>query len=310
MSKQNIAGDNLDNATVTVRDKQTGQVVSDVNGVKLENYVTTKENLKVQLAAGEYTFEENTTPAGYDVVTTFTFTVDGTGQVTTTSTEAKTNGSILTVIDQAKKHDIEISKVGLGGEDIAGAQIEIRDTANQVVNKWTSNGAVQTISLLPGVYTFHEIATPTGYVKVTAITFAISKDGQVYILNGDGNKVASDQNTLTVVDEAVAKQVETPTGSFTIQKVDAVTNAVLEGAIFSVTGKVTETNSTVDSSTIDRELTRFNEETATLQAELETLQKAEKVDEALINEVQAELDLVNNKVASLFSSKKQISNQH
>ncbi|MEY8463453.1 SpaA isopeptide-forming pilin-related protein [Streptococcus merionis] len=526
ISKQNIAGDILENATITVRDKKSGEVVSDAKGVKLENYVTTKDNLKVKLVAGEYTFEENAAPAGYDVVTTFTFTVDENGKVTTTSKDAKTNGAVLTVIDQAtkvepKKHDIEISKIGLGGkelvgavieirdengktitdartnellrytstdtakvvsltagtyifhedtapegyqvvtditftvdengnikvikntttgnaevtdgklvvtddvanhpvvfskvaslggeelpgaqitifqedgrtevtrftsttetkelalpmgtyifheetapegynvvtditftvdakgtvaitningntaeangnklqvvdttkvvepkthdihfskqnlggEEIIGAQIEIHNAAAEVINKWTSTGTVQTISLLPGVYTFHEIAAPTGYVKVTAITFAVSQEGQVSILNGDGNKVSSAQNTMTVIDEAVAQPLEVPKGSLLIQKVDETTNAVLEGAVFSVTGMITETTSAVDSNAIDAELNRLNEEITKLQAELETLQKAEQVDETLVNQSQTELGLLNNKVAELLVQK-------
>ncbi|WP_303972019.1 SpaA isopeptide-forming pilin-related protein [Streptococcus merionis] len=526
ISKQNIAGDILENATITVRDKKTSEVISDAKGVKLENYVTTKDNLKIKLVAGEYTFEENAAPVGYDVVTTFTFIVDENGKVTTTSKDAKTNGAVLTVIDQAtkvepKKHDIEISKVGLGGkelvgavieirdengkmitdartneplrytstdtakmvsltagtyifheetapegyqvvtditftvdengnikvikntttgnaevtdgklvvtddvtnhpvvfskvaslggeelpgaqiiifqedgrtevtrftstmkpkeltlpmgtyifheetapegynvvtditfavdpkgavtvtningntveangnklqvvdtakavepkthdihfskqnlggEEIVGAQIEIHNAAAEVVNKWTSTGTVQTMSLLPGVYTFHEMAAPTGYVKVTAITFAVSQEGQVSILNGDGNKVSSAQNTMIVIDEAVAQPLEVPKGSLLVQKVDETTNAVLEGAVFSVTGMITETTSTVDSNAIDAELNLLNEEIAKLQAQLETLQKAEQVDETLVNQSQAKLGLFNNKVTELLVQK-------
>ncbi|MGT2828800.1 SpaA isopeptide-forming pilin-related protein [Streptococcus hillyeri] len=223
ISKQNIAGNILENAKVTVRNKATGEVVSDVNGVKLENYVTTKENMKVKLEAGEYTFEENAAPAGYDVVTTFTFTVDKNGKVTTTSTEAKAKDSVLTVIDQATKYNIEISKQNLGGEELEKAEIEIfKATAdgNRVhVTKWVSKKEVHKLTLEAGDYIFVENAAPAGYEKVSEIHFTVTTDGKVKVTKvGDSKEEseisktakveAANENKLVVIDQATKHDIE------------------------------------------------------------------------------------------------------
>ena len=421
ISKQNIAGENLANAKVTVTDK-SGNVVTDVNGTKVEQFVTTKDNLKLQLPAGEYTFVEDAAPAGYDVVSTFKFTVDTNGTVTTTSTDAKTNGSVLTVVDQAKKvvpkefkvaiskvglggvelagadvtvtkdgqevdrwtstttsheltltegtyvfheisapagykvvtditftvdkdgnvtvtndtttgtktvvegnklvitdettaHDVLFSKTDLGGSEIAGARIEIRDTENNLVTSWTSEaGVTKQVSLNEGAYTFNEVVAPAGFVKVTAITFTVSTDGQVYVVHSDQNKVTSSKNHLTVIDDAVAKPIETPKGSLTVQKVDATSNAVLQGAVFSVVGNITETTSTVDSSKVDATLAAKQEEIAQLQAKLAELEETAKATDPAdsvaveanrlaIENAQKALDAANNSYSALLIEK-------
>jgi len=421
ISKQNIAGENLANAKVTVTDK-SGNVVTDVNGTKVEQFVTTKDNLKLQLPAGEYTFVEDAAPAGYDVVSTFKFTVDTNGTVTTTSTDAKTNGSVLTVVDQATKvvpkefkvaiskvglggvelagadvtvtkdgqevdrwtstttsheltltegtyvfheisapagykvvtditftvdkdgnvtvtndtttgtktvvegnklvitdettaHDVLFSKTDLGGSEIAGARIEIRDTENNLVTSWTSEaGVTKQVSLNEGAYTFNEVVAPAGFVKVTAITFTVSTDGQVYVVHSDQNKVTSSKNHLTVIDDAVAKPIETPKGSLTVQKVDATSNAVLQGAVFSVVGNITETTSTVDSSKVDATLAAKQEEIAQLQAKLAELEETAKATEPAdsvaveanrlaIENAQKALDAANNSYSALLIEK-------
>ena len=421
ISKQNIAGENLANAKVTVTDK-SGNVVTDVNGTKVEQFVTTKDNLKLQLPAGEYTFVEDAAPAGYDVVSTFKFTVDTNGKVTTTSTDAKTNGSVLTVVDQATKvvpkefkvaiskvglggvelagadvtvtkdgqevdrwtstttsheltltegtyvfheisapagykvvtditftvdkdgnvtvtndtttgtktvvegnklvitdettaHDVLFSKTDLGGSEIAGARIEIRDTENNLVTSWTSEaGVTKQVSLNEGAYTFNEVVAPAGFVKVTAITFTVSTDGQVYVVHSDQNKVTSSKNHLTVIDDAVAKPIETPKGSLTVQKVDATSNAVLQGAVFSVVGNITETTSTVDSSKVDATLAAKQEEIAQLQAKLAELEETAKATEPAdsvaveanrlaIENAQKALDAANNSYSALLIEK-------
>ena len=421
ISKQNIAGENLASAKVTVTDK-SGNVVTDVNGTKVEQFVTTKDNLKLQLPAGEYTFVEDAAPAGYDVVSTFKFTVDTNGKVTTTSTDAKTNGSVLTVVDQATKvvpkefkvaiskvglggvelagadvtvtkdgqevdrwtstttsheltltegtyvfheisapagykvvtditftvdkdgnvtvtndtttgtktvvagnklvitdettaHDVLFSKTDLGGSEIAGARIEIRDTENNLVTSWTSEaGVTKQVSLNEGAYTFNEVVAPAGFVKVTAITFTVSTDGQVYVVHSDQNKVTSSKNHLTVIDDAVAKPIETPKGSLTVQKVDATSNAVLQGAVFSVVGNITETTSTVDSSKVDATLAAKQEEIAQLQAKLAELEETAKATDPAdsvaveanrlaIENAQKALDAANNSYSALLIEK-------
>ncbi|MBF6949270.1 prealbumin-like fold domain-containing protein, partial [Acinetobacter baumannii] len=107
---------------------------------------------------------------------------------------------------------ITFSKVNLGGTEIAGAQIKIfkgNKAQGQAVESWTSEAnQSKEINLEPGTYTFHEEAAPTGYLKVTDITFQVNHDGTVEVTNvgekdskGENNKVVTDRATLKVTDK-------------------------------------------------------------------------------------------------------------
>ena len=98
--------------------------------------------------------------------------------------------------------DVDFSKINIGGKEIAGAEIEIRQ-GDTVVAKWTSEeGKTHTLSLAKGEYVFHEESAPKGYLKVTDISFSVSADGTVTVTDSDGNRVEAYGNKLTVTDEA------------------------------------------------------------------------------------------------------------
>jgi len=81
---------------------------------------------------------------------------------------------------------ITFSKVNLGGNEIAGAQIKIYKgdkVEGQAVESWTSTDQPKQLSLEPGIYSFHEEAAPNGYLVVTDITFQVNYDGTVTVLN-------------------------------------------------------------------------------------------------------------------------------
>ena len=176
------------------------------------------------LAPGTYTFHEEAAPTGYLKVTDITFKVktDGTVEVTNVGekdskgeeNKVATNGSTVTVTDKDDDlpRKITFSKVSLGGTEIAGAQIKIYkgDKAEgTAVESWTSEaGKSKDFNLAPGTYTFHEEAAPTGYLKVTDITFKVKTDGTVEVTNvgekdskGEENKVATNGSTVTVTDK-------------------------------------------------------------------------------------------------------------
>ncbi|MBZ2138737.1 prealbumin-like fold domain-containing protein, partial [Streptococcus gordonii] len=169
-------------------------------------------------------FHEEAAPTGYLKVTDITFQVkhDGTVEVTNVGekdskgedNKVVTNGSTMTVTDKDDDSPkaITFSKVNLGGTEIAGAQIKIfkGDKAeSQAVESWTSEaGKSKELNLAPGTYTFHEEAAPTGYLKVTDITFQVKHDGTVEVTNvgekdskGEDNKVVTNGSTMTVTDK-------------------------------------------------------------------------------------------------------------
>ena len=133
--------------------------------------------------------------------------------------EVKANENKLTVTDKTEpvvpptpgEKEVLFSKVNVGGEEIAGAKIQIKDAQGQVVKEWTSKAEQsETIKLKAGTYIFHEEAAPNGYLKVTDITFEVDEQGKVTVKNADGNEVKANGNKLTVTDKTKSPTPETP----------------------------------------------------------------------------------------------------
>ena len=181
---------------------------------------TTEANTSkvIKLAPGTYTLTESYAPDGYQYVDDVTFTVNADGSITIvkkgTTDTVVTTGSVLSITDKedTTPKAITFSKVNLGGNEIAGAQIKIYkgDKAEgTAVESWTSEaGKSKDLNLAPGTYTFHEEAAPTGYLKVTDITFQVKHDGTVEVTNvgekdskGEDNKVVTNGSTVTVTDK-------------------------------------------------------------------------------------------------------------
>ncbi|WP_434397782.1 SpaA isopeptide-forming pilin-related protein [Streptococcus sp. KHUD_016] len=218
-SKVNLGGTEIAGAQIKIfkGDKAEGTAV--------ESWTSEAGKSKdLNLAPGTYTFHEEAAPTGYLKVTDITFKVktDGTVEVTNVGekdskgedNKVVTNGSTVTVTDKDDDSPkaITFSKVNLGGTEIAGAQIKIfkGDKAEgTAVESWTSEaGKSKDLNLAPGTYTFHEEAAPTGYLKVTDITFQVKHDGTVEVTNvgekdskGEENKVATNGSTVTVTDK-------------------------------------------------------------------------------------------------------------
>ena len=214
-SKVNVAGEEIAGAQIQIRDAQ-GQVVHSWTSQEGQSET-------VKLKAGTYTFREVAAPNGYLAVTDITFEVDEQGMVTVKAAngnEVKAAGNKLTVTDQAApalptEKEVVFSKVNVAGEEIAGAQIQIRDAQGQVVHSWTSQeGQSQTVKLKAGTYTFREVAAPNGYLAVTDITFEVDEQGTVTVKAANGNEVKAAGNKLTVTDQA-ASTLPTPEKSKT-----------------------------------------------------------------------------------------------
>ncbi|MEQ3452274.1 SpaA isopeptide-forming pilin-related protein, partial [Enterococcus cecorum] len=155
-SKRNLNGDEIAGAKIQI--KQDEEVV--------EQWISEEgQSYQISLAPGIYTFHEEAAPKGYVAVTDFMFTVkeDGTVEVHETP-DAKVKDGKVVVTDQAEKKKVTFSKQDIAGNEIAGAQIQIKQ-GEKVVSEWTSAaGQSHQISLAPGIYTFHEEAAPKGYV--------------------------------------------------------------------------------------------------------------------------------------------------
>ena len=126
--------------------------------------------------------------------------------------DPKDKSQTFTVLPKEEvEKEVVFSKVNVGGEEIAGAKIQIKDAQGQVVKEWTSKaGQSETIKLKAGTYIFHEEAAPNGYLKVTDITFEVDEQGKVTVKNANGNEVKANENKLTVTDKTKSPTPETP----------------------------------------------------------------------------------------------------
>ncbi|WP_408672782.1 SpaA isopeptide-forming pilin-related protein [Streptococcus pneumoniae] len=173
----------------------------------------------LKLKPGHYIFHEAVAPGGYLAVTDIHFSVDETGQVTVTDVNGNTavaEGNKLTVTDQTKPvtppspeepeaQEVHFSKVNVGGEEIAGAEIHIKQD-DTVVASWVSEaGKTHTLKLKPGHYIFHEAVAPGGYLAVTDIHFSVDETGQVTVTDVNGNTAVAEGNKLTVTDQSADK---------------------------------------------------------------------------------------------------------
>jgi len=213
-SKVNVGGEEIAGAKIQIKDAQ-GQVVKEWTSKAGQSEI-------IKLKAGTYIFHEEAAPNGYLKVTDITFEVDEQGKVTVKNAngnEVKANENKLTVTDKTEpvvpptpgEKEVLFSKVNVGGEEIAGAKIQIKDAQGQVVKEWTSKaGQSETIKLKAGTYIFHEEAAPNGYLKVTDITFEVDEQGKVTVKNADGNEVKANENKLTVTDKTKSPTPETP----------------------------------------------------------------------------------------------------
>ncbi|KAF2783493.1 hypothetical protein SV13_10055, partial [Clostridium perfringens] len=111
-------------------------------------------------------------------------------------------------IDNTLK-DIAISKQDLGGKELPGAKIEIKnEDGSKIIEKWTSSNQEKHIYLKPGNYIFHEEAAPNGYLKVTDIKFTVDNNGNVKVVSfGKDDKVVAERNKLIVTDKDDTKEV-------------------------------------------------------------------------------------------------------
>ncbi|WP_152666071.1 SpaA isopeptide-forming pilin-related protein, partial [Enterococcus cecorum] len=196
-SKRNLNGDEIAGAKIQI--KQDEEVV--------EQWISEEgQSYQISLAPGIYTFHEEAAPKGYVAVTDFMFTVkeDGTVEVHETP-DAKVKDGKVVVTDQAEKKKVTFSKQDIAGNEIAGAQIQIKQ-GEKVVSEWTSAaGQSHQISLAPGIYTFHEEAAPKGYVAVVDFTFIVQENGTVEVYKTLDAKVKDGK--VVVTDQAEKKTV-------------------------------------------------------------------------------------------------------
>ena len=205
ISKVDIAGDEIEGATIQVLDKDNKVV---------DEWVSGKEPHKIKnLVEGEtYTLHEEIVADSYVKATDVEFKV---------TTDKETQKVVM--IDKI----VEMSKVDIAGEKIAGATIQVLDKDNKVVDEWVSGKEPHKIkNLVEGeTYTLHEEIVADSYVKATDVEFIVTTDKET--------------QKLVMIDKLVE-----------ITKTDITNGNELEGAELEVTD---EDGNTIDKWTSTKE---------------------------------------------------------
>ena len=116
------------------------------------------------------------------------------------------DGDFIEITAENEPVTVEISKQDVYGEELEGAEMQLLDAEENVVDEWTSDGTNHVVSQLSaGKYTLHEVAAPDGYVIATDIAFEILEDGTVNVENIDASAFTEDGVPLIVMVDDTTK---------------------------------------------------------------------------------------------------------
>ena len=139
--------------------------VTDENNEVIDSWVSTEKTHKIEgLVVGkEYTLKEETAPNGFVVATEIKFRVENTTEI-----------QKVTMIDKV----VTMTKQDIGGNEIEGAELQVIDEDNNVVDEWTSTKEPHRINnLVEGkTYTLIEQYAPDGFVISNEVKFTVTTD--------------------------------------------------------------------------------------------------------------------------------------
>lgn len=207
MSKKNIAGDELEGATIVVTNTRTKNIV--------DKWVSGKEPHIIQgLIEGEtYIMHEEIAIEGYVKATDIEFTV---------TLDKETQH--IEMIDKI----VLISKTDLvTGEELPGAELIVTDKDGNEIDRWISTDVPhQVIGLEEGKeYLLTEITSPYGYEIAESITFKVTEDKEtqkiemkdmpilktlkIFKVDEDTEEIIKDKFTFGIYeDEACTKLIQ------------------------------------------------------------------------------------------------------
>ncbi|MCM1494402.1 MAG: SpaA isopeptide-forming pilin-related protein [Bacteroides sp.] len=203
ISKQNIAGEEVPGATLTVTAK-------DDKGFTPLTWVSGEEPRYFEKGFFQpgvtYVLTETNAPAGYAYTESVEFRLDAEGNVYVNG-EPITNKKVIMVDDlimvYISKQDITNTK------ELPGAALVIQNEAGEIIYSFVSTNEP---TLIPSevftapkqgsfsYYTLTEITAPDGYEVAETIAFAIDYKGRVYVKNEQGEYVPLTGDTIVMLD--------------------------------------------------------------------------------------------------------------
>ena len=162
-SKTDITGDKeLKGAKLYVLDSENNVIDEWISNDKTHKI----EGLKI---GKEYTLKEEIAPDGYVKATNVKFTINNTNKI------QKVN-----MIDKV----VKISKEDISGKELVGAELEVTDEDENVIDKWTSTKKTHQVNGLEEgkLYILKEITAPYGYETAEKIKFVVTSDKDTQII--------------------------------------------------------------------------------------------------------------------------------
>ena len=175
-------------------------------------------------------------------VTTTTYSTIQTTETTPTTVTTVTT-PVTTVTTTELERGVLIRKCDMGGNEIAGASLQVADLDGNVIDAWISEAgishAIETVEV--GVpYCLTELQAPVDYALAESIYFRLEEDGTVTILtfavNEDGT-IATDENGPIIL-------TETPGADAVVTMFDEFIGIVTTTDITTETTTTTETETT------------------------------------------------------------------
>lgn len=220
------------------------QLVSTADGNSITFISGKSDTLIKDLANGSYKLHEDAAPNGFLVASDVEFTIED-GRIISTALAQGSDDTI--VMTDSRTTDVNISKVNVFGDEIAGAKLTLTGTdkeGNSIefkLDQFISGDGAELIStedgpkltwlsgtssslikdLTNGTYTLVEEAAPSGYMVTTEITFTVEEG----TLSG-GTEVTS--TSVTMTDDMIVSDIE-------ISKEDIFSEEIT-GAVLTLTG--------------------------------------------------------------------------
>ncbi|MBQ8281131.1 MAG: LPXTG cell wall anchor domain-containing protein [Lachnospiraceae bacterium] len=205
----NEAGENIADADIEIRD---------LDGNVITTYTSTEETqtihgLKVNTV---YVMHETDAPFGYVLGEDIYFMLDEDGNLIILDSPEDTEGTpadAVVMTNELTKTKINI--IDPEGTNLPGAELEILDEEGNVVGTLTSSDQTDIYEGLDvnTKYTLHEVKAPDGYVLGEDITFWIDENGNLYIVDEEGNDVPVESLDMTNEKTKVEINIIDPEGT-------------------------------------------------------------------------------------------------
>lgn len=168
-SKEDVGGQEVEGASMVVRDKDTGETV--------DKWISQKEPHAIdRLIVGKtYILHEDLAPIGMALAQDIEFTV---------SNENK--DQYIKMIDTV----VSVEKKDEKGQPVLGATLQvINHRTKNIVDEWITDGTAHRVEnlLINETYTIKETKTPNGYHTAQPITFTVDGTNDMHLIMTDEN---------------------------------------------------------------------------------------------------------------------------